>query len=87
MFETISLTGAGCLGIFLVIVIFLVLWAGISALIGALFMVLWNFVAASLGAPTLDFWHAWALWALIALVGSAFRSSVSSSTTKKANNG
>lgn len=58
----------GCLAI---IAIMLLLSAGI----GFIFMLVWNAVMPSLfGAPMLDFWQAWALWLLIGIIGSAFRS-------------
>jgi hypothetical protein len=50
----------------------------LSAFMGLVFMVLWNLVVPPLfNGPTLDFWQAWAIWILIGIVGSAFRSVVS----------
>jgi len=61
----------GCLAIIALILI-------LSAFMGLVFMVLWNLVVPPLfNGPTLDFWQAWAIWILIGIVGSAFRSVVS----------
>jgi membrane protease YdiL (CAAX protease family) len=55
----------------------------VSAFFAAIFWALWNYAAVSLGAPPLDFAHAWATWLLISVVGSVFRSVVTTRVEKK----
>lgn len=71
----------GFLFILAMLVLIIALAAGISALFGWIFMLVWNFaIVDAFHAPVLDFWHAWAIWFIISLIGGAFRSTV---TNKK----
>ena len=59
----------GIPGLIVIVVAWLGVAAGISALVALLVMALWNFaVVSAFHAPTLDFLHAWAIVFLISLV-------------------
>lgn len=68
---------SGCLIAVAVVVLFLLLVAGFSAITAYLFMLLWNFAIVDVfHASPLDFWHSWAIWIIIVFIGGAFRSRV-----------
>lgn len=74
-------TGAGAAGCGVMLVVLAVALGFIvamSAFMGWVFMMVWNFaIVETFHAPVLDFWHSWAIWFLICLVGGAFRSTFS----------
>jgi hypothetical protein len=60
---------------FLIVVLILAIFVGVSAGIAWIFQSLWNGVLAVVfGLPVLTFWQAWGLWFLIGLIGGLFQS-------------
>lgn len=60
----------GCLAALGLIMLFLVVWAGSTAVV----MLLWNFVVVSIfNAPVLSFWQTAALCFLLNIVGQMFK--------------
>lgn len=58
---------------------FTALWALMVGVGAFIFMVVWNiFVPAVLGGPVIDYITAFAGWVLLGIIGSAFRSIVTS---------
>lgn len=72
--------GVGCGLILVILAAALGLGVALSAFMGWLFMMVWNYaIVETFHAPAIDFWHSWAIWFLICLIGGAFRSTFSSS--------
>ena len=63
------------IGLFAVLVFFVV-FGGVSALVAYIVMLLWNFIVVSMHRSDLqmNFWVAWAIWFLICIVAGPFRS-------------
>jgi hypothetical protein len=71
--RSIKMSPAGCFGMFLGVILFIVL---VFVIMAALFTWSFNIVAPIFGGPTIDFAQGAVMWFLIVLVGSVFRRAV-----------
>ena len=69
VWETIGLVALAILGVLGVIVLFLVVTVGFSALFGFMFWLIWSYAAVPVfNAPEMTFLQAWGIWFLVVMV-------------------